>query len=271
MPDAEPHRDKRQEEIIPLFAASRKLDAGAPFRWLRLGWQDVKRSPGPSLAYGIFLMLFSYLITYLVFSAGNYILLFSLLTGFVLLGPALAFGMYDVSCQLERGRSPTLGHCLMESKKHIGNELIFAVILLIILLVWARAASMVHIFFPTDSDAGLVGLLTFLGIGSAVGAVFAALVFSVSAFSLPMMMDQDVDVVTAALTSINAVLNNKGVMLLWAAIIVVAVLIGFATAFIGLAVLLPLIGHATWHGYRETIEPFPVQGRDTERNDREGV
>jgi uncharacterized membrane protein len=243
-----------QEEFVPLFAGSRRLEWRAPVRWLHLGWQDMRRAPRPSLTYGGVLAGFSYLITYLLYSGEHYLLLFSLLTGFVLLGPALAFGLYDVSCQLEQGRSPTLGHCLIESKRHIGNELLFAVVLLIILLVWARAASMIYIFFPTTGEPSIADLAAFLGIGSVVGAFFAAVVFAVSAFSLPMIMDRNADVITAALTSINAVLNNKGVMLLWAGIIVAAVIIGFATAFLGLAVLVPLIGHATWHGYRETID-----------------
>jgi uncharacterized membrane protein len=218
-----------QQEFVPLFAGSRRLEWRAPLRWLRLGWRDIRRAPGPSLTYGGVVVASSYLITYLLYSAEHYVLLFSLLTGFVLLGPALAFGLYDVSCQLEQGRRPTLGHCLSESRRHIGNELLFAVVLLIILLVWARAASMIYIFFPVAGEPSIADVATFLGIGSVVGAFFAAVVFVVSAFSLPMIMDRNTDVITAALTSINAVLNNKGV-------------------------LVPLIGHATWHGYRETIQ-----------------
>jgi uncharacterized membrane protein len=261
-PDQVPPNRASAEEAPPLFAESRKLDWRAPLRWVRLGWRDIRRAPGPSLSYGAVLVAFSYVITYLLYSAEHYVLLFSLLTGFVLLGPALAFGMYDVSCQLEKDRRPTLGHCLLESKRHLGNELVFAVVLLIILLVWARAASMIHIFFPAADKPSLADLATFLAVGSTVGAFFAALVFAVSAFSLPMIMDRDVDVITAALTSINAVLNNKGVMVLWAAMIVASVIIGFATAFLGLAVLLPLIGHATWHAYRETIEQLPGRGEN---------
>jgi uncharacterized membrane protein len=87
-----------------------------------------------------------------------------------------------------------------------------------------------------------------------VGAVFAGLVFSASAFSLPMMLDRKVDTVTAVLTSVNAVLRNKGPMLIWAMIIVTSVALSFATAFLGLAVLMPVIGYATWHGYRDSIQ-----------------
>jgi uncharacterized membrane protein len=125
--------------------------------------------------------------------------------------------------------------------------------MLVVLLVWARAASMVHIFFPAE-EFGVMEWLEFLAVGSVIGAVFAAIVFSASVISLPMMLDRGTDAVTGALTSINAVLNNKGVMILWAAIILALVLVGFATAYLGLALVLPLIGHATWHAYKETVK-----------------
>lgn len=254
--------DTREEggEPLPLVAPANELPLTAPLSWLRSGWEDIKKAPLPSLSYGVMLVLFSWLVTYLVVSTGNHILLFSLLTGFVLVGPVLAFSLYDISCQIGKGKKPSMGHCILQSRKHLGNEFLFAVVLVIILLVWARAASMIHVFFPTDGDPSLVQLATFLGVGSAVGAVFAAFVFAVSAFSLPMMMDRKVDVVTAMLTSINAVLRNKGTMLVWAALIVGLTALGFATAFIGMAVLMPLIGHATWHGYRDAIKSdmFPV-------------
>ena len=98
-------------------------------------------------------------------------------------------------------------------------------------------------------------LLPFLGIGSAVGSLFAAFTFGAAAFSLPMLVDRKVDIVTAIVTSINAVLRNKLTMVVWVAIIVAGVAIGFATAFIGLAFTLPLLGYATWHSYRDCIDP----------------
>jgi uncharacterized membrane protein len=87
-----------------------------------------------------------------------------------------------------------------------------------------------------------------------VGSIFALITFAASAFSLPMLIDRRVDSVTAVVTSVNAVLRNKKVMLLWAAVIVASAAIGFATALIGLIVTMPLIGHASWHAYRETID-----------------
>ena len=103
---------------------------------------------------------------------------------------------------------------------------------------------------------GTVGLYLamFLAIGSAVGSIFAAITFAVAAFSLPMIADRDVDMITAALSSIHAVLRNKAVMLLWAAIIAVVTAVGFATALLGLGVVMPWLAYAAWHGYRETLD-----------------
>jgi uncharacterized membrane protein len=179
-------------------------------------------------------------------------------------GPVLAVGLYSISRQLGKGLAPVMGYCLREGTYHIRELLVLGIILLVVLLVWARAAAMVHVFFPAEGEYGLEQLLPFLGIGSLVGAVFAAIVFAASAFSLPMILDRKVDAITASVTSINAVLRNKKPMLLWAALIGLSVVLGFATACLGFAVLMPLIGHATWHGYRETIDAaaWPLDGVD---------
>ncbi len=132
--------------------------------------------------------------------------------------------------------------------------MVFALVLLVIFLVWARAASMVHVFFPVESNPEWQEIARFLVIGSAVGSIFAAITFAASAFSLPMIMDRQVDTVTAVVTSVNATLRNKVTMAVWIMLIVCCTALGFATAFIGMVVLFPLMGHATWHSYRETID-----------------
>ena len=113
---------------------------------------------------------------------------------------------------------------------------------------------MISVFFPFEADPGWRDLIPYLGIGSAVGSVFALLCFAVTAFSLPMMHERRVDAITAVVTSVNAVLRNKRAMLLWVTMIVASVLIGLATGFIGFIVTMPLIGHASWHAYRDTID-----------------
>jgi uncharacterized membrane protein len=246
-------QDGQEPAIEPLFYPCNELGLDAPMRWLRLGWQDFSRARAQSLSYGAGLVLLGYLLLWLAWD-GDTVILFTLVVTFILGGPVLAFGLYSISRQLELGREPRLGICWLESRNHLRNELLFALVMLVVLLIWARAASMVHVFFPAGEELGVIGWLQFLAVGSAVGSIFAYIVFSSSVVALPMMLDRGTDAITSALTSINAVMNNKAVMLLWALIILGLVLVGFATALIGLAVILPLIGHASWHAYRETVK-----------------
>ena len=241
-------------DTLPFVAPCRKLEATRPLAWLKLGWQDFRRAPGVSLWYGGFLVLASYILTFFTWKLGGYVLIFSLMSGFVFIAPVLAIGLYSISCQLQRGLKPQIGYCLREGRRNLGNEMVYSMILLVIFLLWARAASMVHVFFPMEAKPDLMQLIPFLVVGSVIGAVFATLVFCATAFSLPMMLDRKVDTITAVLTSINAVVHNKAVMLLWATIIVAAVLLSFATAFLGLAVLMPVIAYAAWHGYQDAIQ-----------------
>jgi uncharacterized membrane protein len=256
---AEPHAVRSREadpEIEPLLYPCNKLGFDAPLRWLKLGWRDMRRAMHQSMIYGAGMTLFSYLVLALAWTDGNTVMLFTLAIAFILMGPVLAFGLYSISRQIEQGRVPRLGMCLIESRNHLRNELLFALVMLVVLLVWARAASMVHVFFPIGEDLGVVGWLQFLAVGSAVGSIFATIVFSASVVALPMMLDRGTDAITSALTSVNAVIDNKGVMLLWAMLIVGLMAIGFATLLLGLVLVLPLIGHATWHAYRETVKPI---------------
>lgn len=139
-------------------------------------------------------------------------------------------------------------------KRHLSNEMIFAVALLVVFMIWARSAMMITVFFPVGSSPEFSELVPFLSIGTIVGAFFAIVTFSVSAFSLPMIMHRDVDSVTAIVTSINAVLRNKMALMVWLALIMAGLVIGMMTAFVGLIVILPVIGYGAWHGYLETID-----------------
>ncbi len=239
---------------LPLLAPCRKVALNAPWRWLKSGWRDFTNAMTMSLGYGVVLALISVLITWVAWQAGSIVLAIALVAGFFFVGPAIAMGLYSISRQLEAGIQPKLMRCLRDGKKNIGNELVLAFIFLIVFLIWMRAASMTHIFFPSHEAMQGKDLLLFLGVGSAIGAVFAALIFTAGAFSIPMMMDKRVDAVTAVITSVCAVLSNKKTMLLWGLLIVFLVLLGIATAFIGFAVVLPVIGHATWHAYKEVID-----------------
>jgi uncharacterized membrane protein len=254
-------------EALPFVAPCRKLPWSAPLGWLRGGWADLAAAPRQSLAYGAIVVLLSLVLAVVAVELGGYWELLSLVSGFILIAPLLAVGTYAISSQLERGERPSLRRCLREEQRAFGNLMVFALMLMVVFLVWARAGSAVHIFFPMAERPDWRDYVAFFGIGSAVGSIFALIVFAAAAFSLPMMVDRRVDTVTAVVTSINAVLRNRAAMAVWAACIVLAVAPGFALLFIGrarggalalvmlaLGLTLPLIGHATWHAYRETID-----------------
>ena len=237
---------------LPFVAPCRLLKLNAPVNWLALGYNDFKQAPVQSCIYGFVIMVVIYSFSWLAYYTGSFIFMIALLAGYMFIGPLLAFGLYSISQQIQAHKKPVLGYCLREGRRHFGNEMIFAAILLIVFLVWARAASTVHIFFPEEAQPDYDDLLLFLGIGSLIGLLFSAIIFCASAFSLPMLMDKKVDVVTALVTSINATLRNKAVMILWASLIVGLLIIGFFTAT--LFILIPIVGHATWHAYVQTID-----------------
>lgn len=253
-----------EEKPLPFIAPCKTLRMMQPWDWVHHGWLDFKKAPRLSLTYGVIMTVIIIVISVFAYKVGTVVMAIALMAGFVFLFPALAMGTYSISCQLERGELPQLFHCLRQGRKHMGNAAIFAFFLLIVFLVWARASSMMHIFFP-DQGAKTVGdLVGFIAVAGVIVLIFSSLVFTASAFSLPMIMDRRVDAITAILSSFNAVLKNKGPMTVWLSIILSSVGIGFATAWLGMVIILPVLGHATWHAYRETIQAdeWP-QRRDT--------
>ncbi len=245
---------------MPFAAPCRTLSPLAPFRWLGRGFQDLVAAPTQSLVYGGAVALLTGVVTLLAWFQGSQWFLFAMLGGYVFMAPLCCTGLYALSAQLERGQPPLLLRSLRAAfLRHFGNEMVFALALLVVFLVWARAAIMVTVFFPTDADATLSDYVAFYAFGTAVGAIFASITFSASAFSLPMIMHRNVDSITAIVTSVNAVLRNLPAMIVWLSLVVVLLVIGIATAFMGLIVIVPLIGFAAWHGYLDTInaDDFP--------------
>ena len=253
---------------LPFVAPCRTLPVRAPLDWLRLAWRDFRAAPRQSLAYGAIVVLLSSALAYVTLRWGGYWELLALVSGFILVAPLVAVGTYSISEQLERRVRPSLRRCFIEERRAFGNLMIFALMLMVVFLVWWRAASGIHVFFPVDmTTPDWRDYLQFFGIGSVVGSLFALIVFAAAAFSLPMLVDRECDSITAVVTSVNAVLRNKPAMAVWAALIVIAVAPGFALLLVGrergtsfapamllLGITLPLIGHATWHGYRATID-----------------
>ena len=245
--------DPSGEPARPFAVPCVDLDRGAPLRWLRLGWADFRRAPALSLLFGVVILVVSVAVSALAWKLGRFALLAALLSGFVFVAPLIAVGLYCVSRALEAGRTPTLHDSFVLARRVAGQAGVFALVQLVVLMLWSRAGMMVNAFVPIE-DGQLATLVEFLLIGSAAGSVFAIFTFATAAFSLPMIADRDVDMVTAGVSSANAVLRNKGVMVLWALLIALLTAVGFFTAYLGLVVIMPWLAYSAWHAYRETLD-----------------
>jgi uncharacterized membrane protein len=258
MRDNQARKNDRKENSFPIV---RSIKASNLISWLKLGVKDLREAKLASLFYGVIFASAGLLMHTVLFDASW--LLSGLTTGFLLVGPFLAMGLYDLSRRMELGEKPKLIPTLTAWRSNMMNVGIFAGVLIVILLIWARASLVIFALFfhgglPTFQDIiqTIIGFEqpTFAMVYFAVGGFFAAFVFSVSVTAIPLMADRQTDAVTASIASLISVVRNPLPMLLWAMIIVTLVVIGFATSFIGLIITMPIIGHASWHAYRDLIE-----------------
>ncbi|WP_454656548.1 DUF2189 domain-containing protein [Bosea beijingensis] len=251
-----------QEMPLPLSVQRRRnLPAGAALSWLGEGWRDLWRQPAPSLLYGLAVFAVSAAIVWGLFRLGLDYILFPALAGFMVMGPLLAIGLYQKSRAIELGESVSLSRMIFVEAASGGQVWYTGAILSLLMLVWMRAAVIIYaLFFGLRPFPGLhevtamlfgtpVGWAMLL-VGTVVGGLFAAFSFAISAFAIPMLLDERVDAFTAMGTSISMVWNNLPVMLAWGAIVLVLFLVAVATGLLGLIVVFPLLGHATWHSYR---------------------
>ncbi len=248
---------KDEKEYIPpktMLVPCRSLPAGSAFGWLKAGWADFINARKISLIYGFFVFLVSIFVAWLAWKLGGFVLLLSALSGFIFVAPLLAFGLYSVSRQLCQGKTPDLASTLRAIKRPLSNSMVFTLVLLVVFLLWARAGMMVQVFFPMGGDPEWEHIVTFLFIGSGVGSIFATISFAASVFSLPMLANRDIDVITAVISSINGAMRNKPAMLVWAFLICSLTLVGFLTVGVGLIIIIPWLAYATWHGYRAALD-----------------
>lgn len=245
------------------FPQIRDIGFVAPFHWLSRGLDDLKAAPAPSLFYGACFALMGALLTLVFRNAFEYVA--ALVSGFLLIGPFIAFGFYELSRRREAGQPLALKLTLPIWRRNAGAIGIYSVIIIIVFLVWARASLVIFALFytaemPTLSDfiQQVLSLdnIEFIAAYGLAGLLFAFIVFAVSVVSLPLMLDRRQDAVTAMIASTIALFRNFPQLLLWAALIVVLTAVGFASLYLGLVVLIPIIGHGTWHAFRELIEPL---------------
>jgi uncharacterized membrane protein len=241
------------EHGSPLYTPCRKLTFHAPFGWLYKGWQDFRRAPWHSLIYGVIFAAIGWLLIYFSRIDMAY-LVTGLIISLLVIGPALAFGLYDISQQLEQNHKPSFRHERLKALHEMGHELMLALLLSLAFLILLLIIPMVMDIVTSSGRFAVSAAVPMSDAGTLfVAVIFAGLLFWVGVFALPMILDRDAEAMTAIATSLHAVWRNKSVMALWALLILALTALGFATALIGFVFIVPVVGYATWHAYRETI------------------
>ncbi len=242
----------------PLQLPARKpLSRDAPLRWLREGWRYWRAMPLASFVYGLVFALIGAGITWLGLSKPQFI--FTFWTGFLLVGPFFAMGLYRIAQQWDQGNKPSLRRCwqvMGEQRTMVG---LFSVLLGLIMVAWIRVSTLAVALYvgSVASPSAVLSVLSsaeglgFIATLFGVGALFAAGMFLLTAWSLPMVIDGKVDFATALASSVKAVIEQPGPMLVWAGLVTLLTLTGMLTFFLGFVVLFPLLGYATWAGFKE--------------------
>jgi uncharacterized membrane protein len=249
--------------VRPHVIAVRQVPLDAPWKWLAAGWDDMLQAPMVSFGYGLMFAIVSGVLTLALFELDLTALVLSLAAGFMILAPMLAIGMYEASRRLEAGQPVTLP-AIVATLFSASSSVYFAgALLMIMFLVWVRVATLLFaLFYGTHYPpfatfieslfftANGLGLLI---VGTGVGAVFALATLASTVVSIPMLLDRDVDTITAMITSLRAFQANVKTMLIWGWVIAALMIVGIVTLFIGMIVTFPLLGHATWHAYRDLV------------------
>ena len=231
---------------------------------IALGVKDFNRAPKYGMFFGAIYAVGGLAMVYFAFALGYFYLAYPVMMGFALFAPFASAGTYEISRRLERGE-PMSWRCVLGAVwSRSGSEFGWlALVSLFTLIIWLDLAVFLFLAFFGAHVPSLPELFTtifttpygmaFLMVGNAVGAVIALVVFSFTAVSPPLLADRDIDFVTALTTSVRAVIANPRTMLAWALVIGMDLALSFVTLFVGLIVILPILGHTTWHLYRRLI------------------
>ncbi len=239
---------------------------------LKAGFSDFVSRPVMSGFFGLFYAVFGILFVWCLVWLGKVWMVLPAAVAFPLIAPFAAAGLYEMSRRLQRnesfGWSEILTVMANQRKREMGW---MAFVTLFILWIWFYQFRTVLVIVLQDSSfSDLEGFFrvafftsegwTFLAIGTCVGAFLSAVLFSVTVVAMPMLLDRDIDFITAMLTSVRVVTENPTVMLAWAAIITVTMLLSLVPAFLGLIFTLPILGHTTWHLYQRAVTPTLAKG-----------
>ncbi len=236
------------------------MPVSAVFTLLLAGARDMRATGFYGIAYGVIFVAMGYAIALLYQQVWQ--LTMGLTAAFFLMGPFICSGIYELSRQKDQGDAPDLWASLSCWSRNWKSIAFFAAILTFFLIVWLRVSVIVFALFATHNYPNLTDMIRklmsmdnieFLFVWSAVGFVFASLVFAMSVVSMPMMLDRSADTIESIATSAVTLWNNPGAMLVWA--LCITVLIGASLIFFLplLALTAPLVGHTTWRLYQALV------------------
>ncbi|HMO47572.1 MAG TPA: DUF2189 domain-containing protein [Rubrivivax sp.] len=231
-----------------------------PFLWLRRGWHDLLRTPLPALAHGVAVTGFGLLL--LLLAHRHFWLLAGAFSGFLLIGPIAATGLYAVSRALEQGRQSTLATALAAWRPRDHRLVLFGLLLAAAGTCWVLTSASLITAFAPQPVRGPADFLRVVVLDEhswlfegwlMLGGVLVAPVYASSVVAIPLMLDKRIGVLAAVLTSWRAVLQSPGPMALWGALLMGITLIGMSTALLGLIVAVPWLSYASWHAYRDLV------------------
>lgn len=251
----------QQAQIAPTTVA-RDLRFSDLHAALAAGWRDFRAYPLFGLFFASIYVAAGLLLYFSLFARGQVMWLLTAAAGFPLLAPFIAVGLYEVSRRREAGMPMRWG-AILGALRGRGDEQILSmgVIVFVAFAFWLMVAHGIFAVFLSDAHLGSDPLALFstpagmgmLVVGSIVGGLMALAFYAITVVSLPMLVDREVDFITAIIVSLAAVRSNRFVMLVWAALISVFLFVAMLPAFLGLFIALPVLGHATWHLYRRLV------------------
>ncbi len=237
---------------------------------LAKGFADFSAMPSHAIFLCVIYPLGGLVLARLAFGYDVLPMLFPLIAGFALIGPFAALGLYELSRRREQGLDVSWQRAVeVYRSPSFPAILVLGVLLMAIFLIWLAVAQAIYVMnFGYAPAASIPDFVTrvfttpagwaLIVVGNGIGFLFAVVVLTISVVSFPLLLDRDVGVAPAVLTSIEAVRRNPGTMALWGLIVAALLALGSLPFFFGLTVVLPVLGHATWHLYRKVVEPDPA-------------
>lgn len=256
----------REHGVPPLGAVEFPMLGEA----LRRGWADLRRAPGYAIVFAGFYVIFGWAMMWVTWITGHSYWLIFAAVGFPLIGPFAAVGLYEVSHRFQMGWPlewrGIFGVILYQGRRQLPS---ICVIIIMMFLFWFFLAHMVFALFlgfstmtniSSSYDVYLTSEgLSMLTVGTVIGGLFALLLYMITVISLPLLLDREVDFVSAMIASFGTVMSNPGPMLAWGIFIALTTFLAMVPVFLGLFIVLPLLGHSTWHLYHLIAEA----GEDT--------